>query len=471
MSSRSLTEGSISRALVRLSLPIIASNLLQTMYQITDAFWVGRISAQAVAAVSLTFPIIFLLISVGGGLPIAGTVLVAQYKGKGDEKAMNHVAAQTLLMVLIVSLVLSGGGYFFAEPIMYFMGAAPDVLPDAIKFLQITFIGFVFVFGYFVYESLMRGLGSVRTPMLIVLATVILNFFLDPLFIFGYGPVPAMGVSGAAMATVCTQAVATIVGFSLLFTGRHGFHLKLKDFKPDWAFMKRAILLGLPASIEQSTRALGFTVMTILVASFGTTIVAAYGIGTRVLSFIIIPAMGFAMATSTLVGQNIGAGKMERAERTNWIGCGISFVVLTVVGTLLFFIAEPFARFFVPQGGDVIGESATVIRILAFTFGSIGLQMVMVGTMRGAGDTKSAMILAIVSQWVIQFPLMYILSKHTPLADQGIWWSLAIANLITLVITVIWFMQGGWKKRRLLDTMKLQRKVEEEVLLDEGTAP
>src|SRR6266446_4928029 len=160
-----LTEGPILTALVRLSVPIVLANLLQTAYHITDTFWVGRLSAEAVAAVSLSFPINFLLIAIGGGLPIAGSVLIAQYKGRGDDMAMNHVAAQTLLMVFFVSLVLSLGGYVCAEPIMRFMGAAPEILDDSVRFLQITFLGFIFVFGFFVYQALMRGLGVVYMPM------------------------------------------------------------------------------------------------------------------------------------------------------------------------------------------------------------------------------------------------------------------------------------------------------------------
>src|SRR5205814_10523 len=144
-----LTEGPITRTLIRLSVPIVLANILQTGYQITDTFWVGRLSAEAVAAVSLSFPINFLLIAIGGGLPIAGSVLISQYKGRGDEEAMNHVAAQTLIMVLVVSLVLSTSGYFLSESIMRFMGAAPDVLPDAVRFLRVTFLGFIFVFGFF----------------------------------------------------------------------------------------------------------------------------------------------------------------------------------------------------------------------------------------------------------------------------------------------------------------------------------
>lgn len=464
----SLTEGSIVRALVRLAIPIVLANILQTAYQITDTFWVGRLSAEAVAAVSLCFPINFLLIAMGGGLPIAGSVLIAQYKGRGDEAAMNHVAAQTLVMVLAVSLVMSSVGYLVSEPIIRFMGAEPNVLPDAVRFLQITFLGFIFVFGFFVYQSLTRGLGIVVVPMAIVLVTVLLNLVLDPLFIFGWGSLPAMGVGGAAMATLVTQALATLIGFTLLFRGSHGLRLRLGDFRPDFPFILKAFRLGLPASIEQSTRALSLTIMMLLVASFGTIAVAAYGIGIRVLTFVIIPAMGLAMATSTLVGQNIGAGKLERAERTTLVASLLAFFLPLGVGAILFVFARQLATLFVPQSPEAIAECSLFIRIMSFTFGGIGLQHVITGTLRGAGNTMAAMVLTLVSAWVIHFPLAYILSRHTSLGARGIWWAHPIGIAISTVICVAWFLGGDWKRKKLLEDMKLEEQVRQEMRIDEG---
>jgi MATE family, multidrug efflux pump len=467
----SLTEGSIVRALVRLAIPIVVANILQTAYQITDTFWVGRLSAEAVAAVSLCFPLMFLMIAVGGGLPIAGSVLISQYKGRGDERAMNHVAAQTLIMVLVVSVLLSSVGYLLSEPIMRFMGAEPAVLPDAVRFLQITFLGFIFVFGFFVYVSLMRGMGVVGTPMMIVLVTVLLNLGLDPLFIFGWGPVPAMGVSGAAMATLLTQALATLIGFAFLFGGRHGLKPRLPDFRPDLAFILKAFRLGLPSSIEQSTRALNLTVMTVLVSSFGTIALAAYGIGIRILTFVIIPAMGMAMATTTLVGQNIGAGKIERAERTTYVAGLIAFFLPLGVGAVMFLFAEPLAALFVPNSPAAIAECTYFIHIMSFTFGGIGLQHVITGALRGAGNTMSAMVLTLISAWVIQFPLAYILSRHTSLGAHGIWWAHPISIVISATICVLWFLGGDWKRTKLLEDTQLEEQVAKEARIDEGISP
>ena len=466
--ARSLTEGSIAGALVRLSLPIIAANILATAYQLTDTWWVGRLSDKAVAAVTFCFPINFLMIAAGGGLAIAGSVLIAQYKGRGEEQAMNHVAAQTLLMVLAVALVLSSIGYFLSEPIMRFMGADDQVLPDAVRFMQITFIGFIFVFGFFVYQSLMRGIGVVLPPMLIVLLTVLLNFALDPLFIFGGGPIPAMGVAGAAMATLATQALAAAIGFAFLFGGKHGLRPRLTDFWPDWQVIRKTFYLGLPASVEQATRALSMLIMTLLISGFGTIAVAAYGVGIRVLTFVVIPAMGIAMATTTLVAQNLGAGKLERAEQTTLIAGLISFFVPTVGGLLLFVFSVPLATFFVPKSPATIEEASHFLRIISLALGCLGLQHTLAGTLRGAGNTLAAMALTIVSAWIIQFPLAYILSRYTSLGINGIWWSHPIGMMISAAICLVWFLGGDWKRTKLLEDLELEHKVMEEARIEEG---
>jgi putative MATE family efflux protein len=468
--SSRLTEGPIWIALVRLSVPIILANILQSAYQLTDTFWVGRLpaGAAAVAAVSLSFPINFLCISFAGGLPIAGTVLIAQYRGKGDEKAVSHVAAQTLLLCLVVSLVLAVGGFLLSAPIMKFMNPAPDVLPDAVRFMQVTFLGFVFVFGFFAYQGLMRGVGIVYPPMFIVLLTVLLNFILDPFFIFGFGPVPAMGVSGAAMATLYTQAAATAIGMGLLLRKRSEVHLHWRDFKPDWRLMGKLFKIGGPSSVEQSTQALGMTLMMLLVTTFGTDPVAAYGIGTRVLSVVLIPAMGLSLATSTLVGQNIGAGRMERAVKTSGISAALSFGILLAAGIFFYFMGEPLSRLLMPKGGAAIDESAQLIRIVAFCFPFLGVQQVFTGTLRGAGDTVAPMLLAIASLWILRFPMAYVLSKHTSLGAVGIWWAVSISIIVSAILAAMWYLRGDWKRRRLIDEVRLEDSAERQMAMEEG---
>jgi len=469
MEQNKLLEGSILKSLIALAVPIIFSNILQTMYQLTDTFWVGRLGTVAVAAVSISFPIIFLIISLGGGLAMAGTILVSQYKGKDDKHAVDHVTAQTLLVTVIVSIVLATIGYLLSPFFINLMGAEPNVFASAVPYMKISFIGMIFVFAFMVFQSLMRGVGDVKTPMYIVSGTVLLNLVLDPLFIFGYGFIPAFGVAGAAMATIGTQGIAALIGIILLLKGKVQINLNLSDLKPDWHLIRKMVKIGLPASIEQSARALGMTVITFLVAGFGTLSLAAYGIGGRILSFIIIPALGLSMATSTLVGQNIGAGNVERAEKVSNLSSIIGFVVLTVVGIIVFIFAKQISTIFIPGETATIASSALFIKIMALTFGFIGIQMAINGAFRGSGNTMISMTISIVALWVLRFPIAYILSTFTSLGDVGIWAAFPIANVLTTVIAVIWFKTGSWKKKKVTEDIKLKRATTRETIIEEGS--
>ncbi len=462
------TEGSILKSLLSLAIPIIFANILQTAYQLTDTFWVGRLGTNAVASVSISFPIIFLIISLGGGLAIAGTILVSQFRGKGNKDAINHITSQTLFMVVIVSVLLSALGYLFAPLLIKLMGAGQDIFLDSVSYMKISFIGMVFVFTYMVFQSLMRGVGEVKKPMFIVFGTVLLNLILDPLFIFGYGIIPAFGVGGAAVSTIVTQGLAAMIGIGLLIKGQYHIQLHLKDLKPDFPLIKRMFKIGFPASVEQSTRALGITVMTFLVASFGTLTLATYGIGGRVLSFIIIPALGLSMATSTLVGQNIGAGKIERAEKIVKLSYKAGFIILTIIGILLFLFANKIASFFIPGELETIQSSALFIKIIALSFGFIGIQMSLNGAFRGSGNTKISMVISLISQWVLLFPIAYILSKHTSLNEIGLWIAFPVSNIISAIIGFIWFSKGTWKNKNLTKEMKLEEETTKEAIVEEG---
>ncbi|TBR29236.1 MAG: MATE family efflux transporter, partial [Reyranella sp.] len=276
-----LLEGPILRSLLTLAVPIVTANVLQSAYQIIDAFWVGRLGGAAVAAVSISFPVLFLTFAIGSGLSLAGSTLIAQYVGARNDKMVAHVAGQTLLMVILASVVLGTVGYFCSPALLRLMGVGSDVYPGALGFMRVSFIGIVFNFTFFVFQSIMRGIGKPTLPVYIVLGTVFLNFVLNPLLIFGWGPVPGYGVMGAAITTLVTQAIAAIIGIAILRLGLHGIHVRRRDFVPDFSYIKRAFFLGLPASVELSARALGLMVMTFLIASFGTLTIAAYGVGSK----------------------------------------------------------------------------------------------------------------------------------------------------------------------------------------------
>lgn len=445
------TEGNIFSSLLSLALPIIFANILQSAYQLIDTFWLGRLGADAVAAVSLSFPLLFLVLSIGSGLTLAGTVMVARYQGANNRKAVDFSSSQSVFLIFLTSIVLAILSYFASGPLMKIIGAGPDIIEDSVTYFKVSSLGFVFLFLFFIFQSLMRGIGNVMLPVYIVLFTVILNAGLDPLFIYGYGPIPGYGVAGAAVSSVITQAIAATIGLFILFRGKHGITISLSSMYFNVENLRRTFTIGFPASIEQSTRALGMTFMMVIVTSFGSDIVAAYGIGARMLSFIVVPALGLGIATTSLVGQNIGALKIKRAEKVANLSAKVAFFGFTGMGLIMFLVAEPLTAFFIPDDPQVIRDGALFIKIMSTSFGFLGLQQVMNGTFNGAGFTKASMFISILGLWVVRFPLAYILSYILEMGPVGIWWAFPISNLIAGTVAFIYYKTGYWKKRVIRD--------------------
>ena len=468
MGRKDLTQGPVAKSLINLSLPIVMANFLQTAYQLTDTFWVGRMGADAVAALSLSFPIIFLLISLGAGFAVSGTILVSQYAGQKNDAMVEKICLQTLFIILATSLTLAAAAYWAAP---YLVGAMTDnqtVFDMTVSYLRISFVGLVFSYFYMMFQSLYRGVGDVKTPFVIVLVAVGLNFVIDPALVMGFGPIPALGVDGAAYATIGTQGIAALLALYFLSSGRGAIRLNFRSFRFDWKESKRIISLGIPASAEQSARALGMIVMTFLVAGFGKGVLAAYGVGVRVLSFVIMPSLGFSMATSALVGQNVGAGKTKRAQEVVHTALWIIFGFLTLAGALFYAYADQTLAIFVPGETEVIKEGAHFIRIIALTFGFIGIQQVSSGAMRGGGSPTISMLVAIVSLWVVRFPVAYILSSHTELEQAGVYWSFVANNLLGAGMALWIIKGGGWLKNVTGELSSAERMVIEETITESG---
>ncbi len=460
------TEGSIIKSIIVLSVPIIIGNLLQAAYQITDAFWVGRLGADAVASVSISFPITFLIIALAGGIGLAGGVLVSQYKGREEHEKVNHISGQTFLMAFIASLILSIIGYIFTPQIISLFSPEPAVFNNAISFLRISFLGIVFVFGYAVYQALSRGVGEAKIPVYIISVSVLLNFILDPLFIYGYKFIPAIGVGGAAMATLFTQAIALFAGLFIMSRGKRGIHLKLIHFKPDYTLIKKILFLGFPISLEQSSRSIGFIMMSGLAASFGTVVLASYGIGTTVIGIVIVPALSLAIANSALVGQNIGAGKIERAEKIAKTSMIIGFIFLTIIGAIFFIFSTSIVSVFISNDPEVIRQGSLFLRIVAFSFGLVGIQMAILGTLRGSGNAKTTLFIS-ASVIIIQILFGYLLSKYILHSQIGIWLAFPIANFFGAAIALSIFLRGKWKDKKLIETPKMHKNIEEECKIAE----
>ena len=456
--AKSIIKMPVLKIIFTLAIPVIVANLFQSIYQMTDSFWVGRLGGAALASVSICAPIIFLAFSIGIGFAMAGSTFVAQYFGAKNNKMVSHSAAQTILMVVFLSFIFSILGLIFAPDILRFMGANSEIFSNALGFLRISFAAIIFNFFFFIFMSIMRGIGKPIIPVYVVIVTVILNFFLDPLFIFGYGRIPAMGPMGAAMATFITQALSAIIGMAILFGGKHGIHLKLADFIPDFKFIKKAFLIGLPSSIEQSARNFAMVFVISLFTGFGTVAVASYGAASNINQVIFMVGIGLAAANGTLVGQNIGAQNIKEAIRISKLSAILSFSILSFLSLIVFIFAYQFISFFIPNDPLVIDTGARFIRTAAIGFAFVGLQMSFANVFIAAGKTATTMFMTIFSQFFVLIPLAYFLSQKTILGMRGIWISFPITNVISATMAFALYKQGSWQRKKII----------EEVIIEEG---
>ncbi len=449
MKKNHLFEGPILKSLIVISTPIILGNLLQTVYQLIDTFWVGRLGEEAVAAVSLGAPVLFLLLSLGMGFTMSGTIFVSQYNGRKDTKSTALISGQTFMLTLLLAFVVSIIGWEGSEFILSKLTSDPAVLAPAVDYLKISFLGLPGVMLFMVFQSLLRGVGEVKLPMYLVMGTVILNIFLDPLFLFGneWLGVPAMGVKGVAWATLITEYLSAIIGIIILYTKKSEVSLRphLSDLRLRVEWVKKIFRLGWPSSIEHSTRSIGMFIMTFLVAMFGTTAVAAYGIGGRLLMFVIIPAVGFSIATGTLVGNNIGAKNFQRAKDISYMGIKVGFWALMGIGILLFFFAKQISGFFVPGETAVIEMSARFIKIMALSFGFIGAQMGIMGTLKASGMTRLSLLVA-VFQTAVLLLATTLLSFVFDMGVDGVWWAYPISNFVVLGLAFFFYYTKDWNR-------------------------
>jgi putative MATE family efflux protein len=446
-----LTDGSIGKPLFYLSLPIVVTNLLQTAYNLADTLWLGRYSTEALAAISFAFPMVFLLFSLGMGITVAGSVLVAQHIGAEEEEEAKYAASQTVAFSVIVSLVLGGVGYFVVGDLLGLLGASPDVLPLATDYMRVISSGLVFMFGFFVFTALMRGYGDTITPMLVMLLTVVVNIIIDPFLIFGWWVFPELGVAGAAYATIFSRALAFVVGMAVMLRGTRGVQITPADMVPNLSYAKKIVRIGVPASIEGTGRSLSVNLMLVIVGLFPTTVVAGYGIGVRVFSVIFLPAIAVARGVETMTGQNIGADKPDRAAAAAGIAAKTMFAILGALGIVVILAAEPIAAVFTDDPA-VVAVTADFLRWVAPTFGFIGVMRAYTGSFRGAGKTMTAAAISILMLGFIRLPVALglarpdVLGLPLPAFDStGIWMSFAVSNTAGAVIAYLWYRRGTWR--------------------------
>jgi len=452
-----MTTGAITPKLTSLAWPLVAGNLLQTFYNLADMFWVGRVSPEAVAAVSLMFPTSWMFVSVAMGLTAASVALVSQHVGAGNDRQADNVVAQTVLLTVALSVVLATVGYAFREPLVTLVGARGEVYTAALAYIEVLFVAIPFTFLFFVFRAVLRGAGDTKTAMWLMVFSAGLNVVLDPFLILGYGPFPAWGTRGAAVATLISRVLVAIVGVYILVKGDWGVRLRLEDLRPDWPVLRKLVTVGSPATVDGAARSFAAVAMAALVARFGPIPTAAYGVGVRLMSVSWTVSGAVGQAAATGVGQNLGADTPDRAAEVTWKATAGTMAVLFGAGGLMFGFPGAAMRIFI---GDpaVVAEGVRFLRIIGPFLAFFGGLMVVQGGFRGAGDTTVAMALSFLSRWLLRIPLALVFAYGWTVTVAGLslsgfgwgvtglWWAWAASAVGSFVVGVLWFGLGRWKE-------------------------
>ncbi|NLG87182.1 MAG: MATE family efflux transporter, partial [Firmicutes bacterium] len=414
------------------------------------SFWVGQfLGPQALAAVSVGFPIIFALIAMVTGITMATTTLVSQYFGAQQIDKVHRTINNSLVLLVGMGIVLSIVGIGYRDLLLRLIQTPDDIFPLASMYMGIFLTGLVPTFLYNAAGAILRGLGDSRNPLKFLAYATVMNIVLDPLLSFGFGPVPPMGVAGVALATVIAQAFSAVMAMGYLVR-----HSGLVRFSADWwrldgEIMALTFKIGVPAGLQQMLVSFSHLFIGSLVNRFGSTVVAAFGVASRWDQFAFMPSMSVGMAVSALVGQNLGAGKDERVrEIVKWsilLGGGITLlvtaIVLSIPGTLV--------RFFTDDAA-VIAAGITYLRIVAFNYVPFAAMFVMGGVMRGAGDTIATFFASLLNLWGVRVPLAAYLSSRPELGIKGVWIAMMVSPYVGTTIQALYYKSGLWRKRALV---------------------
>ncbi len=446
--NRNITEGPLLKAIGWLTAPMLVGAVLQNMQSLIDLFWVGGLGSKAVAAVAMSATIIMVLFPMLMGLSTGTIALVARAVGAGNEEEASTAASQSLILAFVLGIFFGVIGWLFSDDFFHMLGAAPEIIPDGSAYLKISLLGGFTVFILFIANAALQGAGDTMTPMWVMAVSNVLNIILAPLFIFGIGPLPRMNVEGAAVATVLSQAVAAGLAVHIMLSGKARLHIRPHHWKPDPQLLWRILRIGLPGSGQMFSRSLMSAVMMWIVAGCGTAAVAAYGVGLRFHMIILMPAFALGGAAATMVGQNLGAGKPERARHAAWVSTWIGMGFMVITGAIMVLFAPGLIRVF-NREPDVVRIGAQYLQVVSpfYIFAALGI--VLGRALNGAGDSMSPMIITILSLWGLQVPLAVFLSRIWQPPTHGIWWAIATAFVVQGLLVAGWFETGRWKHRKV----------------------
>ncbi|PLW80891.1 hypothetical protein C0585_00270 [Candidatus Woesearchaeota archaeon] len=442
-----ILKGNIPKAILKLSAPLIFGLILQTGYNIIDTIFVGKLGIEALAAISVTFPIVFFMIALASGIGLGTTSIISRNIGAKKLEEAKITGFTSLILFMIITLIFSLFGVLFGKHIFTFMGIGEDILPLVLDYSKWIFGGSFFMFFGFVIESILRAEGNMKTPMYAMIASTLLNIILDPLLIFGLGPFPRLEIEGAAIATIIARAIGTIGIAIYFFKGNNILNLKLEWLGCKWKNVKEILYEGIPASFVRILMSTGQFFLTKIIASMGTVALAAFGIGfMRIDSFIFMPAFGVGMAIVTLVGQNVGAKKYDRAKTSAIYGGALAAIIMVSIAfTIMIFKKQVIGWF--TDDLEVARLCYNYISLVWPSFLFIGFSFVILNSFQGAGKPMIQLFLPITRFFIFIIPITYYFGVIKGFGISALWKSILAANISVGIVSIILFFIIGLKPK------------------------
>jgi putative MATE family efflux protein len=443
-SEQDYTTGSIRKAVFLLAIPMIMEMMMESVFAVVDIFFVGKLGNDAVATVGLTESVLSLVYSIAIGLSMAATALVARRVGEKNLKEAAHAGMQAILFALMLSIVISAVGVFYAQEILRLMGANERMIAENIRYTQIMYGGNVVITLLFLTNGIFRGAGDASIAMRSLWIANISNIILCPLLIYGFGPVPAFGLKGAALATTTGRGIGVMYQLYRLFIRKGLLTFYLKQLKPEKELLVQIVKIGSTGTVQFLVSSASWIFLARLMAGFGEAAMAGYQVAIRLLIFFLLPAWGLSNAAATLTGQNLGAGKPERAEKSVWTTTLYTVIFMLSVSLFFYLFGEPVVNF---MNSDIQARhfALQALRIVSTGYVFFGVSMAMLMAFNGAGDTRTPTLVNLVGFWLFQIPLAWMLSKYYIHEPRGIFFAIVISQVVTAGLSLYLFTKGKWK--------------------------
>src|ERR1700691_6022074 len=447
-SHQDYTTGSLNRAILLLAVPMVLEMVLESLFAVVDVFWVGRLGADAIATVGLTESLLSLIFAVAMGLSLSTTAMVARRIGEKDPEGAAVAGVQAIALGLMVSLAVGIPCFLFAPNLLRLMGASPEIVATGSGYTRICLGGSFAVVLLFLNNAIFRGAGDAAIAMRLLWVSNIINLILDPCLIFGWGPFPRLGVTGAALATFTGRGIGVLYQFYRLLRGTERIRVLRRQIRVNLEVLLRLFKVSLSGIFQFAIAQTSWIGLVRIVSFFGASAVAGYTIAIRIVIFVILPSWGLSNAAATLVGQNLGAKQPERAETSVWRTGFYNMIFLGAVGIVFVLFAGPVVHIF-SRDLDVVPLAVSCLRIVSC--GNIGYAyaMVMLQAFNGAGDTVTPTIVNFFGFWMLEIPLAYWLAIHQGMRSNGVYWSIVIAEGSIAVASIILFKRGRWKQRMI----------------------